>query len=246
MRILAIHAHPDDIEILAGGTCAKLAALGHELTFVTMSDGDCGSREYTPAETARIRKGEAAAAAALIGAQYRWGGWHDLAIFNDDPSRRQTTGLIRELRPEIVITSAPSDYLADHEMVSLLVRDACFAAGAPNYQVPSEAPALDWIPHLYFMDPIEGLDREGRPVAPDFVVDVASEFATKWAMLACHESQRNWLKAHHGMDNYLTMMEAWTRQRGASAGYELGEGFRQYRGHPYPRTGALQGLLGLA
>ena len=188
----------------------------------------------------------AAAAAALIGAQYRWGGWHDLAIFNDDPSRRQTTGLIRELRPEIVITSAPSDYLADHEMVSLLVRDACFAAGAPNYQVPSEAPALDWIPHLYFMDPIEGLDREGRPVAPDFVVDVASEFATKWAMLACHESQRNWLKAHHGMDNYLTMMEAWTRQRGASAGYELGEGFRQYRGHPYPRTAALQELLGFA
>lgn len=246
MRILAIHAHPDDIEILAGGTCAKLAALGHELTFVTMSDGDCGSREYTPAETARIRKGEAAAAAALIGAQYRWGGWHDLAIFNDDPSRRQTTGLIRELRPEIVITSAPSDYLADHEMVSLLVRDACFAAGAPNYQVPTAAPALDWIPHLYFMDPIEGLDREGRPVPPDFVVDVQPEFATKWAMLACHESQRNWLKAHHGMDNYLTMMEAWTRQRGASAGYELGEGFRQYRGHPYPRTGALQGLLGLA
>ena len=246
MRILAIHAHPDDIEILAGGTCAKLAALGHELTFVTMSDGDCGSREHSPEEAARIRKAEAAKAAALIGAPYQWGGFHDLAIFNDDASRRQTTALLRDLRPEIVITSAPSDYLADHEMVSLLVRDACFAAGAPNYRVPSTSPALDWIPHLYFMDPIEGLDRQGHPVPPDFVVDVAAEFVMKRDLLACHESQRNWLRSHHGMDNYLTTMEAWTRQRGASAGYELGEGFRQYLGHPYPRTPALQELLGLA
>ena len=246
MRILAIHAHPDDIEILAGGTCARLAAAGHDLTFVSMCDGDCGSREYTPAETARIRKGEAANAAALIGAKYQWGGFHDLAIFNDDASRRLTTSLIRELRPEIVLTSAPSDYLADHEMVSLLVRDACFAAGAPNYRVPGAAAALDWIPHLYFMDPVEGRDREGRPVAPDFVVDVSAVFATKRDMLACHESQRNWLRSHHGMDNYLITMEQWTRQRGASAGLEFGEGFRQYKGHPYPQTPALQQLLGMA
>ncbi len=246
MRILAIHAHPDDIEILAGGTCARLAAAGHELTLVTMSDGDCGSREYTPEETGRIRKGEAAKAAALIGAAYRWGGLHDLSIFNDDASRRQTTGLIREIRPEIVLTSAPSDYLADHEMVSLLVRDACFAAGAPNYRTPSTAEALTWIPHLYFMDPIEGLDREGRVVPPDFVVDVSAEFALKREMLACHESQRNWLKAHHGMDNYLVTMEEWTRHRGQSARFGYGEGFRQYKGHPYPQSPALQGLLGLA
>lgn len=245
MRILAIHAHPDDIEILAGGTCALLAAAGHELSFVTMSDGDCGSREYSREETARIRKGEAARAAALVGARYYWGGFHDLSIFNDDPSRRQTTALIRQLRPEIVITSAPSDYLADHEMVSLLVRDACFAAGAPNYEVPDSPAALDWIPHLYFMDPIEGLDREGRVVPPDFVVDVTSTFERKRDMLACHESQRNWLKAHHGMDNYLITMEHWTRHRGATAGYPFGEGFRQYKGHPYPQTPVLQGLLGI-
>lgn len=246
MRILAIHAHPDDIEILAGGTCARLAAAGHELTFVTLCDGDCGSREYSPEETARIRKGEAAQAAALIGAKYQWGGFHDLAIFNDDASRRQTTGLIRQLRPEMVLTSAPSDYLADHEMVSLLVRDACFAAGAPNYAVPNPASALDWIPHLYFMDPVEGKDREGRMVPPDFVVDVGEVFALKREMLACHESQRNWLRSHHGMDNYLITMEEWTRHRGATGGFALGEGFRQYRGHPYPQSPALQQLLGLA
>ena len=244
MRILAIHAHPDDIEILAGGTCALLAAKGHELTMVTISDGDCGSREYNAEQTARLRKSEAAQAAALIRAKYQWGGLHDLAIFNDDASRRLTTGLIRQLRPEIVLTSAPSDYLADHEMVSLLVRDACFAAGAPNYQAAGTA--IDWIPALYFMDPVSGVDREGRAVAPDFVVDVSAVFATKRDMLACHESQRNWLRAHHGMDNYLTTMEDWTRLRGTSAGLDFGEGFRQYKGHPYPQGPVLQSLLGLA
>jgi LmbE family N-acetylglucosaminyl deacetylase len=244
MRILAIHAHPDDIEIQAGGTCARLAAAGHELTLVTMSDGDCGSREYSPEETGRIRREEAARAAALIGAKYEWGGMHDLAIFNDDASRRLTTNLIRKLRPEIVLTAPPSDYLADHEMVSLLVRDACFAAGAPNYRA-GDAPAIDWIPALYFMDSVEGKDRDGRIVPPDFVVDVGSVFDIKRQMLACHESQRNWLKAHHGMDNYLITMEEWTRERGRSGGVEFGEGFRQYRGHPYPQSPTLQLLFEL-
>jgi LmbE family N-acetylglucosaminyl deacetylase len=248
MRIAAIHAHPDDSEILAGGTLALLAAQQHEITLVTLSDGDCGSNEHPPFEIARIRKAEAARAAALIGASYLWGGFHDLAIFNDAPSRRRVTALIRHLRPELVLTSAPSDYLADHEMTALLVRDACFGAAAPNYQTTGfgDPPALTWIPHLYFMDPIEGLDREGRPVTPDFTVDVTSTFATKRAMLACHESQRNWLRDQHGMDDYLDTMEQWTRRRAAECGppdAQFAEGFRQYRGHPYPRTPLLQSLL---
>ena len=244
MRIAAIHAHPDDLEILAGGTLTLLARAGHELTLVTLSDGDCGSREYSPAETGRIRREEAARAAALIGARYLWGGFHDLAIFNDDPSRRRVTGLIRHLRPDLVLTSAPSDYLADHEMTSLLVRDACFAASVPNYQATHfDDPATERIPHLYFLDPIEGLDREHRPVKPDFIVDVTEVFETKHAMLACHESQRNWLRAQHGLDDYMTTMEQWTRQRGASGGVRYGEGFRQYTGHPYPLSPLLEELL---
>jgi LmbE family N-acetylglucosaminyl deacetylase len=245
MRIAAIHAHPDDLEILAGGTLALLARAGHHLTLVTLSDGDCGSREYSPEDTGRIRREEAARAAALIGATYFWGGFHDLAIFNDDPSRRRVTALIRLLRPDLVLTSAPSDYLADHEMTSLLVRDACFAASAPNYRSAGfdNPPATDRIPHLYFMDPIEGLDREHRPVKPDFIVDVSEVFALKHDMLACHASQRNWLRAQHGLDDYMTTMEQWTRQRGAEGGVRYGEGFRQYTGHPYPQTPLLEELL---
>ena len=95
MRIASIHAHPDDAEILAGGTLALLSALGHEITIVTLSAGDCGSTIQSPDEIAAIRKAEAAASAALIHARYRWGGFRDMAIFSDDPSRRAVTGLLQ-------------------------------------------------------------------------------------------------------------------------------------------------------
>jgi N-acetylglucosamine malate deacetylase 1 len=245
VHILAIHAHPDDWEILAGGTLALLAEAGHRLTCVTTCDGDCGTKVHSREEIGRIRRGEAERAAAMIGAAYEWAGFHDLAIFDDDAGRRRVTALLRRLRPDVVITSAPVDYMPDHEATSALVRDACFAAGAPNYRaaVNDDAPALDYIPALYFMDPIEGVDREGHPVAPHFVVNVGHKFGLKRELLACHDSQRTWLREHHGMDNYLTTMEQWTRHRGQEAGCEFGEGFRQYRGHPYPQTPVLQKLL---
>src|SRR5271165_6108049 len=112
VRIASIHAHPDDAEILAGGTLALLAALGHDITIVTLSAGDCGSTVHGPDEIAAIRKAEAAESAGLIGAKYRWGGFRDMAIFSDDLSRRGVTGLLRDVCPEIVLTAAPSDYLS--------------------------------------------------------------------------------------------------------------------------------------
>ena len=245
-RILAIHAHPDDVEILAGGTVALLAGLGHALTIATFTAGDCGSHERGPDEIAEIRKQEAARSAARIGALYFCLEMRDMAIFSDGPSRRQVVELLRQTRPQLVLTSAPSDYHCDHEAASALVRDACFAAPAPNYRTGATSPArpLDAIPHLYWMDPVNGEDREGLPIDPDFVVNVADSFARKKEMLSEHASQREWLRRHHGMEDYIEAMERWTKERGRRAGLSYGEGFRQYRGHPYPQSPLLQELLG--
>jgi len=245
-RILAIHAHPDDAEFLAGGTLALLADRGHEITIATMTPGDCGSAELGPEEIAAVRRREAANAAALIGANYLCVEMRDLAIFNDDPSRRRVTEVLRRTRPELVLTAPPVDYLCDHEAASVLVRDACFGAPAPNYRTGAETPApvLVRIPHLYFMDPLAGRDREGKLVEPDFIVNVAGTFARKREMLAQHASQRRWLEQHHGTDDYLDQMERWTRERGQLAGVPYGEGFRAYRGHPYPQSPRLEELLG--
>lgn len=244
--ILAIHAHPDDVEILAGGTVAQLAAAGHRVVIATMTPGDCGSQDHSPEEIAAIRRAEAASSARLIGAEYVCVEFRDLAVFSDDASRRRVTEVLRHVRPDVVLTASPVDYMCDHEAASQLVRDACFAAPAPNYQTnaPDASPAIPAIPHLYFLDPLGGVDRENRPVAADFWVDVGAVFETKKAMLAEHKSQREWLLKHHGMDDYLNMMENWTRENGRRAGVELAEGFRRYKGHPYPETPLLEDLLG--
>ena len=244
--ILAIHAHPDDVEILAAGTLARLSAAGHRVLIVSMTPGDCGSRDRAPEQIAAIRRKEAAAAAQRIGAVYRCAEFRDLAIFDDDASRRRVTELLRAVRPDVVLTASPVDYMCDHEATSALVRDACFGAPAPNYLTSPEspAPALSVIPHLYFMDPIGGVDRENRPVMADFYVDIGPQFETKRSMLAEHASQREWLLAQHGMDDYLLTMERWTREAGCRAGVDFAEGFRHYKGHPYPATPLLEDLLG--
>jgi N-acetylglucosamine malate deacetylase 1 len=244
--ILSIHAHPDDAEILAGGTLARLAALGHRIMLITMTPGDCGSSELGAEEISEVRRTEASRAAVLIGAEYRCAEFRDLAIFSDDASRRRVTEILRQVRPDIVITSSPVDYMCDHEATSELVRDACFAAPAPNYatRFDSPAPPLPAIPHLYFMDAVGGVDRDNRPQPPDFYVDVTSTFAAKRDMLAEHRSQREWLQRQHGIDDYLDTMEHWTREHGKRAGVEFAEGFRRYKGHPYPDSPLLEDLLG--
>jgi len=248
MRILHIHAHPDDAEIFCGGTLAHLVAKGHHVTIVTMTPGDCGSNHHSPEEIGRIRRQEAADGAAMIGADYFCAEFRDLAIFETDEARRRVTGILRRTQPDLVITASPIDYHCDHEATSRLVRDAAFAAPAPNYDASAygDYPVMKAIPHIYFADPAEGTDRDSRPCIPHFVVDIESTLSKKRDMLAAHESQRLWLKEHHGMDNYLETMEAWSAQVGKYAGMRFGEGFRQYKMHPYPVTPLLEELLGPA
>lgn len=242
-HVLAIHAHPDDIETLAAGTLALLAASGHRITIATITAGDCGSAKTGLEETAAIRKREAQEAARVIGAGYACVGLPDLGVFNNDTSRRKTVETIRATAPDLVITASPADYHPDHEATSVLVRDACFAASVPNYRTGPSA-VLNAIPSLYFMDPIEGRDRDGKKVMPDFAADVSETFATKALMLSKHASQLSWVGQQHGIDDMTASMEAWTRKRGRDYGVVYAEGFRQYVGVPYPRAQLLQESLG--
>ena len=246
IRVLAIHAHPDDIEIQCAGTLALLGRAGCHLTLATMTPGDCGSAEHDAESISALRRAEAKAAADLLGADYRCLEFRDLSIFNDDPSRRRMVEFLRSTRPDLILAPPPVDYLCDHEMTHLLVRDACFIAPIPNYATRQWEPAspLSKIPHLYLVDPLEGQDRDARPLPPAFHVDVTPVFPLKRAMLACHASQRNWLMTQHGMDEYLDSQHQWSRHRGAEVGVDHAEGFRQYLGHAYPHDNLLLKLLG--
>ena len=97
-RVLAIHAHPDDVEFQCAGALALLRAAGHHVTIATMTPGDCGSAEHDCDAIAAIRRAEAKAAADLIGAEYLCLEFRDLAVFNDDESRRRVTETLRRPR----------------------------------------------------------------------------------------------------------------------------------------------------
>ncbi len=245
IRILAIHAHPDDVEIQCAGTLLRMKQLGCPITIATMTPGDLGSAELPPDEIAAVRRAEAKRAADLIGADYVCLEFRDLSIVHDDDSRRRVTEAVRKARPHIVMTAPPVDYMADHEITSRLVRDACFNASVPHYATRQWDPAAPTsaIPHLYYVDAIEGVDYYGNPQTPGLIVDISTTIETKLAMLACHASQRDWLRRQHGLDEYLDGTRRWSAARGQQLGVAYGEGFCQHRGHSYPHDDLLAELL---
>jgi LmbE family N-acetylglucosaminyl deacetylase len=244
---LAVLAHPDDAEFLCAGTLWRLRTeKGWVLHLATMTPGDCGSAEHPPEEIARFRRGEAAAAATVLGGDYTCLEERDLRVIYGEAVLEKVVGLINHVQPEIVFTHSPDDYHLDHEQCSVIVRAATFAAPIPNFlHGRHQHPPLARIPHLYYCDPLEGKDAFGRDIPPGFRIDISSAIEAKSAALACHESQRAWLRKHHGVDNLVESMKAWSAEQGRRSGVSFAEGFRQHLGHSYPQGNRLQELLGI-
>lgn len=243
---LSVLAHPDDAEFLCAGTLWRLVREhGWEIHIASMTPGDCGSAELSAEEIACRRRQEAAQAAACLGATYHCLEERDLLLFYHERPLEKVTRLLRQVRPQIVLTHSPADYLLDHEMTSLVVRAAAFAAPVPNFLAERRlGPVLERIPHLYYCDPVEGKDALGRPVFPDFCIDISPVIEAKAQMLGCHASQREWLRKQHGMDHYIQAMRDWSAARGQACGVAYAEGFRQHCGHGYPQDNLLGQLLG--
>ena len=246
MKILAVGAHPDDIEFTCGGTLALLAEAGHEIAMMTVNNGSCGTAVHSREEIIAIRAEEARAAAAIIGASYHCAGIDDMRAVFDNDCRNRVTELFRKVAPEMVICPPVSDYMTDHEMAGQLTRDAAFTASLPNFKTgdPESAEPTSGHVHLYYVDPIEGKDPFGERVPFSTAVNVETVMNIKKKMLACHASQRDWLRRQHGIDQYLLTMEQWTRDAGKRASLPCAELFRQHLGHPYPTDNLLTSLLG--
>ncbi len=238
-NVLALMPHPDDMEILCAGTLLLLARAGCRIYVMTMTAGDQGSPDRPREEIAAIRREEAKRGAATIGATYECLGFDDVRIVFDNPSRERVIAAVRRANPFLVITTSPDDYMYDHIITSQLVRDATFTAPMPNYATAGNESPIATVPYLYYADPIGGEDMFGNAVRPTTVIAVSEVMDTKRKALACHESQRTWLRAQHGMDDYIQTMERWNANRGRDIGVAYAEGFRQHRGHPYPSDDVL-------
>ena len=246
-RILTICAHPDDTEFRCGGILLLLARQGWKVDIATLTSGDCGSMQESPNAIAVRRAAEAQAAAKRLGGRYHCLGGQDLQVYDNNEMRAAAIALVREVDPACVVTHYPWDYMPDHDVASAVARTAVFCATMPNYVVGPAAyhrPTQELVPLYYFGTPMGGSDYFGNPVQQaHFFVDISSVIEEKAELLACHASQREWLREQHGMDQYLEAMRAFDARVGAMVGVKYAEVFAMHKGEPYPHPPLLQEAL---
>lgn len=227
MNVLAIGAHPDDIEILCGGTLALYAEEGHSIFMAVATDGSVGTPNLTKAEISAIRLQEQEASAALLGATLIWMGFEDEWLFNDRPTRTAFLDAIRQADPDIMFVHSPSDYIADHRVASQIATDCRIPASVRL--VETALPACSKIPHVFFMDNVAGID-----FSPEHYVDISSVLPRKTEMLACHKSQEIWMQQAYG-ESLSGIMLRNARHRGLAINAEAAEAFRSLRTYPVTR-----------
>lgn len=245
----AICAHPDDIEFMMAGTLLHLRDAGYAIHYMTLADGACGSMTMDAATTARVRRDEAMAAAAAVGAVHHANICRDLEIVYDVSLLRRLAAILRSVAPEIILTHPPVDYMEDHMNTCRLVLTAAFARGMPNFVVDPPTPPVEQPVTVYHAQPYGLRDPLGRPAGCDFYVDIADKVVEKRTMLACHRSQKEWLDASQGIDAYLTHMEEMGRAAGQQSGaFAFAEGWTRHLPLGYcaadadPLCAALAGL----
>ena len=228
-RALAIAAHPDDIEFVMAGTLSLLRDAGWEIHYLNLSNGNLGSLDRSPAETARVRRREARAAAKMLGAVWHPPFCRDLEIFYDTRTLRRLCAIVRDVSPRIILTHSPQDYMEDHVNTARLAVTAAFARGMPNYRSAPARRARSNDVTIYHASPHGLRDSLRRRVQPGAFVDTTSVHALKRAALACHASQRLWLDASQGMDSYLGTMDVFSRELGQlSRRFTHAEGWRRH------------------
>jgi LmbE family N-acetylglucosaminyl deacetylase len=244
-RVLAFGCHPDDVEFMSAGTLALLADRGYEIHVATMTGGEVGAPPPTGTQEIRARRlKESEASAGVLGGHYHWAGGCDLEVQYSPDYRRMATRVMREVDPLIVLAPPPMDYLPDHEQASYLVRNAAYIASVPLYDCGVPTTPTRRFPYLYYWNASNLTDVFGRPLPLHMVVDVSCAMDRKEQMLACHASQRDWLRYHNGWDVYTEQMKDWTRRQGALIGRPWGEGFIQHRSMGHPRDNILKQILG--
>ena len=229
---LAIFAHPDDIEFAAAGTLLLLKDAGYAIHCFVVSSGDLGSTSMGREETIAVRETEARAAVEVLGAEYYPSVAHDLQIVYEVPILRKVAAVVRKVRPDIVLTHSPQDYMEDHMITSRLATTATFSRGMPNFETDPPFPPLKGEVALYHALPHGLRDPLGALVRPSFIVDVGNQMPLKRKALAKHRSQKEWLDASQGMDSYLDSMESLcheTAQRfDVNGDIAFAEGWRQH------------------
>lgn len=218
LDVLAFAAHPDDVELFAGGTVALLVSQGYRVGIVDLTRGELGSRGSVEA-----REREAAEAAAILGVQARVNlGLPDGDIANTPGNRIEVARQIRRFRPRILLVPAPDCRHPDHPAAARLVTDAVFPAGLVKVHAGLDGRPLEpWRPHhvLHYMQSI--------PFEPTLVVDVTPVWDVRMRALRAFTSQIHDPAYEASPDEPDTFISTpafidWIEARSRALGYRIG------------------------
>jgi N-acetylglucosamine malate deacetylase 1 len=216
--ILAVFAHPDDLELTVGGTMLRMKSFGYRTGALDVTRGEMGTRG-----TVEGRADEAIAAAEILKLDLRENlGLPDGHVFVDDASRTAMVRVFRRLKPKVVLTHQLDDPHPDHDHIAQLVREACRLSSMRNYdrETGAEAIPVPRVAHNVF----------SRNVAASFVVDISEFLADKMAAIRAHASQfynpDSTEPATRLTDKrFLDELENRSRYFGSLIGVEAGEPF---------------------
>ena len=185
LNILVIGAHPDDADLCAGGSAIQWADLGHNVKFLSLTNGDAGHQTLGGGPLAKQRRGEAQEVARRLGiAEYEVLDNHDGELVPSVNVRMQVIRRIRRWNADVVILPRPNDYHPDHRNTGLVVQDAAYMVIVPN--VASDTPPLKDNPvFLYCQDRFQ----KPNPFEPTIAVSIDDVFDRKVEGLDAHVSQ---------------------------------------------------------
>lgn len=194
MNIVVIGAHPDDPDYKVGSSAWKWTQQGHNVVFVSVTNGNAGHHELTRDELAETRRAEAERAGSVVGAKYIVMDNNDAELMPTFENRLKIIKLIREHKADIVITHRPWDYHPDHRYTAQIVLDAAYMVTVPT--IVPDVPHLERNPVFLYMS--DGFTQP-LPFKPDVCVDIDDAVEKKLDMLHQHTSQfYEWLPFNRG------------------------------------------------
>ena len=240
LDVLALAAHPDDVELSVGGTMCLLADQGHRTGIVDFTRGELGTRG-----TPEGRMEEAAAAAEILGLSARANlGLPDGDIQNTKANQVRLIRAVRRYRPHVVLATAEKVRHPDHGAAAQLSVDALFYAGLAKVETFEDdgTPQEPWRPH-HVLHYVQALDVE-----PTFVVDVSGVWDRRMEALLAFESQFHRPDGDDGPQTYISNPDflAWVEARARTYGYRIGAAYGEPLVYRHGPVGVddLMGVLG--
>lgn len=184
INVIVFGAHPDDCDIDAGGTAILFAKMGHNVKFVSLTNGDAGHYAMGGGELAKIRIAEAREAGRRFGVEYTVLDNHDGELMPTLANRLKIIREIRKWNADIVIAPRPNDYHPDHRYTGILVQDAAYMVIVPN--VAPEVPPIKKNPVFLYC---EDRFQKPSPFEPNIAVITDDVFDQKIYAMSAHESQ---------------------------------------------------------